>query len=110
MANDAYSQMALAESSVFQSLLAGALCAKALAVLAENGGAPTAPRKTLAEAVRDNPGTYAAAWSKEIAMNAAISAFTTSYDFKTRTVQTLAAQADILGVLDDEWDTRAGVA
>lgn len=106
MANDFYSQMALAESPAFQRWVKGGLCKKALAVFAENPG--TQARRDLAALVLDNPGTYATQWAADIATNTGISAFATGYDFKIGTPTTAAGDPDLTAVLNAEWDRRAG--
>ncbi len=107
MANDSFSQQALANDPSFAGRVRSQLVAQAFAVLAETPVVPT--RVTYANQVLANLDREVRRWTPVIVMRTNLLAFPTSYNFDTGRVVTAAGDADILSQISTDFNTFAGL-
>ena len=110
MANDAFTQQALADSSTFQLRLKNALSNVAWQVLNEGSGVTNhAQRAAFARQVISNPAGFAQTFSTWFVTRTNILSVTTSYDFEQRAVVTAATDAAMESQLQTDWNILSGV-
>jgi hypothetical protein len=111
MANDSYTQQALAADPRFQMRVRDALSFVAWEVLQELPETPNHPaRETYARTVINNLAGTALQVSPWLVGRPGVFAFETSYNFPGAAVVTAAGDADIQNQLADDWDELAGVS
>jgi len=110
MANDAFTQQALARDSRFLLRLTEALSKVVWQVIGEN---PTtenhAERKAFARQIISNPSGFASTFAPWFVTRTNVFAFTTSYDFQQGAVVTASGDADIESQLATDWNVLAGI-
>jgi hypothetical protein len=110
MANDAFTQQALAADPRFQKRLVSALTNVAWQVLEE---APAtlhhAERATYAHTVNASPSSAAATIAPSFVNRPNVFNFATSYDFTVGGTVTAAGDADLQSQLMTDWNNLAGV-
>jgi len=110
MANDAFTQQALANDPRFRLRILNALVTVAWQVLSEDGGTVGhAQRATYARQVLGMPTTFAAQLALSIVMRPNVNNFTTSYDFHEGAVISSTTDADIQSQISTDWSQLAGV-
>ena len=110
MANDAFTQQALAQEATFHGRLQNALTKIAFQVLDE---APSTPhyvqRTSYAQRVINDPRNVAIGLAPSFVNRPNIFAFATSSDFHMRAVVTASGDADIESQVFTDWNKLAGV-
>jgi hypothetical protein len=111
MANDSYTQQALANDPRFRQRIASALAVVAWEVIGESTGtANHEQRKNYARVtVLPNLAGVAAQIAPWLVMRTNVLAFPTSYDFSLGSVVTASGDADLQSQLATDWDILAGV-
>ena len=119
MANDAYSQQALAKDLSFQLRLANALSKVAWEVIEEDPATPShTERVVYSQKVLGNnttsgatvgPSMVAAQLAPSFVNRPNVIAFATSYDFASASVVTASGDPDIESQLHSDWNDLAGV-
>lgn len=110
MANDAFSQQALAADKGFILRVQNALCAIAWQVLNESSAtAGHAQRATYARQVLGSPATFAAQLAISLVTRPNVMNFATSYDFAQRAVVSASGDPDLLSQINTDWNGLAGV-
>lgn len=110
MANDAFTQQALAADHRFLLRLENALGKVAWTIINESGGtAFHAERKAFARQVLSNPIGFATTFAPWFVTRTNVIAFTTSYDFTQGAVVTAAGDADLESQLSTDWNVLAGL-
>lgn len=110
MANDSYTQQALANDPNFRTRVEAALAKIAFQVFGEDPGTPNhAARKAYAQQVIASIPAQAARIAPWLVMRTNVFAFTTSYDFARSAVVTASGDPDIESQLATDWNILAGV-
>jgi hypothetical protein len=110
MANDSFSQQALAKDSRFLLRLQSALGKVAWQVLSELTSVPNhAQRVVFARQILSNPAGFAQTFAPWFVMRTNVLAFATTYDFVSGAVLTAAGDADIESQLSTDWNVLSGV-
>lgn len=110
MANDAYTQQALAAQPSFRLRLQNALTKHAFVVLQEAGDVANHPqRAAYAQRVQNDPLNVAVSLAPSFVNRPNLINFETSYDFKMREVVTASGDADIESQVATDWNLLAGV-
>jgi hypothetical protein len=110
MANDAYTQQALADSTSFRLRLQNALTKIAFQVMDEPPETEFyQQRNAYAQKVISSPLQTAIELSPSFVNRTNIFNFETSYDFKMREVVTASGDADIESQVFSDWNKLAGV-
>jgi hypothetical protein len=110
MANDAFTQQALARDPRFLIRLQAALATVAWQVIGEDPQTPNhAERKLFARQVISNPTGTAAIFAASLVMRTNVFNFATTYDFEQGAVVTASGDADIESQLATDWNVLAGV-
>jgi len=110
MANDAFTQQALADDGRFRQRVKAALAKVAWQVLNESGATQDhAVRAAYARTVIANVDGAALQVAPWLVMRTSVVAFTTSYDFQQGAVVTASGDADIEAQLAADWSLLAGV-
>jgi len=110
MANDAFTQQALAADRRFQTRLQNALTKVAWQVLEEQNTVPNhAARAQYAHQVVNNPTQQALSLAPSFVNRPNVINFATTYDFAVGGVVTSAADADLESQLNTDWNELSGV-
>jgi hypothetical protein len=108
MANDSFTQQALAQDRTFQGRIRSALASVAWQVSAEADTVPNhAQRKAYARMVLDSLTTVAQSIAPWLVTRPNLFAFPTSYDFKMGSIVTASGDPDIESQLMTDWDFLA---
>lgn len=108
MANDSFSQQALAQDVGFVTRVEAALVIVAFAVLGEAANTPNhANRVLFCNKVISDPANFARRLSPVLVMRTNLMAFVTSYSFQTKSITTAAGDTDIQSQLTSDWDALA---
>lgn len=108
MANDSYTQQALAADNSFKERVKAQLINIAFIVLAE--GPPNPTRVRYANQILNGLEREVNRITPILVMRTNLMAFNTSYEFSTKRVVTAAGDADILSQLNSDFNTFAGPA
>jgi len=110
MANDAFTQQALAKEPRFILRLQNALGKTAWQVLNESPSTSGhTARANYARGVLSNPNGFATTLAPAFVNRPNVISFTTSYDFQQGAVVTASGDADIESQLATDWDNLSGV-
>jgi len=110
VANNTYTQQALASDQNFQIRVRGSLATVAWQVLEEDAGVPFhEQRAAYARTVIGNLGFVAPSVSAWLVERPNLMAFETSYSFPAAAVVTAAGDADIQSQLLTDWNVLSGV-
>lgn len=110
MANDSYTQQALADASSFRVRLQNALTKIAWQILDEPAAtAHYEERNAYAQRVIRDPANMAIGLASSFVNRPNVFSFETSYDFGMRSVVTASGDADIESQVFTDWDKLAGV-
>jgi len=110
MANDAYTQQALAADPNFQLRIRANLMSTAWRVLEEPDTIEShTQRAAYARQVINNPTTFVPSVSTWIVMRPGVFNFETSYNFTAGAVLSVSGDLDIQGQLLQDWNEFAGV-
>lgn len=111
MANDAYTQQALAQEPQFHARVRAALAVVAFQVIAEGRDTPTEVLRYdyATNMVLPNLALVAQQISPWLVERTNLLAATTSYDFASRAVVTAATDAAIESQISSDWNVLAGV-
>ncbi len=105
MANDAFSQLALAHDANFLERLKGACLVVALQITAEDPGVSNhANRLSLAQAILAGTQTVTK-FAEFIVMRPNVLNFSTSYDFARAAAVTASGDADLQSQVSSDWNT-----
>jgi len=110
MANDSYSQQALAIDPRFRLRVQNALASVAWTVLGENPGTPAhEARADYARTVINNLGAQAQAVAPWLVTRPNLMQAETTYDFQALATVTAATDAALESQLTTDWNTVAGI-
>lgn len=110
MANDAFSQLALANDPNFKQRIKGALITVALNIMSEDPSTTNhANRIYFAKIVIDTPDTMVSKFAPEIVMRPNVMNFTTTYNFDIPAIQSACGDADLQSQLTTDWDMMASL-
>lgn len=110
MANDSFSQQALAKDSRFLLRLQSALGKVAWQVLTEATNTPNhIQRVAFARQIISNPAGFAQMYAPWFVMRTNVLGFVTLYNFENGEVTTAAGDADIESQLNSDWNILSGV-
>lgn len=109
MANDAFTQQALANDKRFKLRVQHALCAVAWTVLNESPATLGHTQRAIyARQVLSAPSTYTDELVKSLVTRPNVMNFATSYDFAQGTVISTTGDADLLSQFTTDWNALAG--
>ncbi len=109
MANNAYTQIALADDRNFLVRVRGAMLVIALQILAEDPETPNhLERVTLANAVLSGD-TPTSKFSPFLVMRPNVLNFETSYDFASAAIVTASGDADLQSQINSDWNALAAL-
>ena len=110
MANDAYTQQALADETSFRLRLQNALTKIAFEVLEEDAAEPYhGQRAAYAQRVINDPANTAIGLAPSFVNRPNIFAFATTYDFAMRSAVTASGDPDIESQVHTDWNMLSGV-
>jgi hypothetical protein len=110
MANDSFSQQALAIDQKFRLRVQNALASVAWSVLSEDAGTPAHPeRADYARTVINNLGSQAQTVAPWLVTRPNLMQAVTSYDFQALATVTDATDAALESQLMTDWNTLAGI-